>query len=421
MALTKATLQMLSSVTVGRTIGGEIPVQFNPTSLRLATTNQSESGQRLSARPRQYLSRGSTKLTLQLVFDTADEGTSAQPVSVRGKTRLVTQFLEPRRDGQRQSPPAVRFHWGELIFEGIMDSATEDIDLFASNGTPLRAKVDVQITGQRVQDLNLSSGPGATEPDGDAPEPGELGSGEPGTEGGGGTSRTATALGGESAAAFAARNGMNPAAWRSFADQVPDPLSLPAGLPINIGTASAGSGLASTSGIEAGDPVQSDAALDAARSTTVTATSGSAATNTEQRRAGFALASVGGVAQAIDSSRGASATAAADGSRRAFGQAAAGSGSGEGPSRWYGFGVPLRQRITPAAASRAATVIGARAPGRRASESGPPTTDDPTIAPWSRLPRRTHARRAGDRVSRVRRPAAPCGCGGGCGCGCGGH
>ncbi len=453
MGLTKATLQKLPSATKGQP-GAEVAVQFNPTSLRVSTTNQTESGQALGVRKRGYLASGAAKLTLQLVFDTADEGTTASPVSVRGRTRLVTQFLEPEKQGKKQAPPAVRFHWGEFIFDGIMDSATEDIDLFAWNGTPLRAKVDVTITGQRVKDLKLESGPGASA-SGSPPVPGEPSSAGPGTDGGLPTDQTAQANGGESAAAFAARQGLDPAAWRSFANQVDDPLSLPAGRAIDFSAAAAtASGLGSASGFQSGVVAAAGAAVDLARAAAASPAALSLGSHggpgsDGARRAGFALAAAGGVVPAVEAAQTERADQAAADAIRSFSPSsssasptspstpapasaaatpasgrAAGGGSpvrasvmADPRQRAYGFGVPLRARIAPAAQERAAVVFGSRTVGARTPSIDPPTTDDPTVAPWVELPA---DRRAGSRGARQTAGRRSCGCGGGCGCGCGG-
>jgi len=411
MGLRKATLQKLTSVTNGQTSGAAIDVQFNPTSLRLTTNNPSESGQAHGHRQRQHLAQGPTKLSMQLVFDTADDANGeGLPVSVLARTKLVTQFLEPQSgQGNRQVPWALRFQWGDFIFEGILDSATEDVDLFAPNGTPLRAKVDVQITGQRRQELALETGPGAT-PFTNAPIPGEAMSGAPGTAGGAPDDRTETAQDGESAAGFAARLGLNPAAWRSFADQIDDPLSLPAGLPINVGAVAGASGVGTSTGVTAADPVAPEAALGAARGS---AASGTTAASSDDRRAGFALAALGGIAQALDVSRVTRASGAAADTRRAFDAPRSAAAPGHVPS--YGFGVPLRPRIAPATDARDAVVVGTRVPAARAAEAGPPTTDDPTVPPWTSLPQRDEGRARAEGVMTRRVPRKPCGCGGRCG------
>ncbi|MCI5224926.1 MAG: hypothetical protein D3924_20215, partial [Candidatus Electrothrix sp. AR4] len=67
--------------------GKPMEVQFNPTSLHLKMSNQNEGGRTLGRQRRQQIGTSSTVLTLELIFDTADETTGSpdnpQPVSVR--------------------------------------------------------------------------------------------------------------------------------------------------------------------------------------------------------------------------------------------------------------------------------------------------------------------------------------------------
>ena len=196
--LHKATLWEITSDERAEPVGAEIAVQLNPTSLRLQLSNQVEGGRSRGRQARQYLGTSSTVLSMELVFDTADEGTSEQPRSVLDKTRQLERFVLPQQDG-KETPPKLRFHWGNLIFDGVVDSLTVDLDLFAASGVPLRAKVGLSIKGQDPEYQFLQSGPGANA-GGNAPEPGSPGAG-PGLQGGSTLSgpQLAVSLGGETA------------------------------------------------------------------------------------------------------------------------------------------------------------------------------------------------------------------------------
>src|ERR1700730_8409426 len=122
-ALKKARLQEISSDESEKPLGPAIDVQFNPTSLRLQMSNTVEGGDLRGLPARQYLGSNSTVLTLELVFDTADEGETGAPRSVREKTAVVEKFILPRvEDKNKQAPPKLRFEWGNLIFVGVVDS-----------------------------------------------------------------------------------------------------------------------------------------------------------------------------------------------------------------------------------------------------------------------------------------------------------
>src|SRR5262249_18264035 len=48
----------------------------------------------------------------------------------------------------RPSPPGVRFSWGTFSFDGLMDSLDETLDYFSPDGRPLRATLNVGMSGQ---------------------------------------------------------------------------------------------------------------------------------------------------------------------------------------------------------------------------------------------------------------------------------
>src|SRR5712672_1900164 len=193
MPLKKATLQEIKADASAAPLGDEIEVQFNPASLKLDLANRVEGGDTQGRQNRQYLGKTSTTLTFDLHFDTADEGTSEAPVSVRTRTAAVEAFVLPKGSGNtKQAPPKARFHWDELVIDGIIESLSIDFDLFAPNGTPLRAKMGVSIKEQDAKYELLQTGPGANQGI-DASPPGSPGTG-PGTANGGQPDRTADAL-----------------------------------------------------------------------------------------------------------------------------------------------------------------------------------------------------------------------------------
>src|SRR5204863_1277493 len=114
----------------------------------------------------------------------------------------------------KQKPPKVRFQWGAFHIDGVMDNVNIDFDLFASDGTPLRAKVSVVIKEQNSKYRFLQAGAGANQK-GNAPEPQNPTSGTPGTAGGP-SNQVAPALKGESLPQFATRQGLDPQAWRGL-------------------------------------------------------------------------------------------------------------------------------------------------------------------------------------------------------------
>jgi hypothetical protein len=389
-----------------------VPVQFNPASLRMQLTNDTAGGQARGHQAEQHVGTGSTQLTFDLHFDTADQGTD-----VRDKVALVENFVLPSVPGSKKAPPRVRFHWGQFLFEGLMTGLQEEIDLFTSDGVPLRAKVGVTIKGQDPKLAKVKSDATGA----DATPPGKPDA-TPGGGGGGVGDRAGTALGGESAAQFAARMGVDPSAWRGLgAAGLSSPLSLAAGLEIDFSSGlSAGAGLGSTVGVAAGAAASLEQAFG------LHPAGGAAG----PAAAGFALAAAGGVRAAVETVQIAKSAQAASQAREAFTQptAAAGApaatrpaapeqprrplaaaGRPAGPqspapaappppradprAESFGFGVPLRPRVGGAADERKGPFGGWIVVGVRA-----------------RAPKRAPA-------AAVRHTAAHdcgCGCGGGC-------
>src|SRR2546423_119073 len=324
--LEKATLQEIKSDESAATVGKPIPVQFNPSSLRLQITNNTTGGNTRGQQTRQYTGSSSTTLTLELVFDTADEGSTDKPRSVREKTDVVQKFVMPKGQSQdKQSPPKVRFHWGTFILDGVIDSITIDLDHFAADGTPLRAKVGLTIKEQDSKYEFLKSGAGANK-GANPPPPGGSTPTTPGALGGGvaaGLSASASlglsasfgasasfsasasfgasaqfgvALGGESAAEFAARVGVDPAAWRGLAVTAGggNSLSLEAGAEVAFSAnLSASAGLGVSVGVGVGASVSLETSFGLEVGTGVTAVAGTAAR--AETAAGFALSAAGGV------------------------------------------------------------------------------------------------------------------------------
>jgi hypothetical protein len=454
--------------------GSEIPVQFNPQSLKLALANKVEGGDTRARQRRQYLGKTSTTLSFDLHFDTADEGTTDEPVSVRTRTASVERFVLPKGQGnQKQAPPKVRFHWDKLIIDGVIEDVAIDFDLFAANGTPLRAKIGVSIKEQDAKYELLKAGPGANQPGNPTPP--------------GSSDTTATALGGESAADFAARMGLEPEAWRGIAAQLgaSSSLSLQAGAEIDFSSSlSIGAGIGLSAGLEVGADVSLEASfgLDASVSASVGVSFGASA----EVQAGFAMAAAGGLSAAIAAVAVVETSGAAAQTRNAFGSAApiqaptvpgsatssvvspallalapaasntpsrppqrraplrstnmpSPSAQASAPSApppptpdpratSFGFGVPLRPRVSVAADLRNGSLAGAIVLKPRAAVLDVIVPDSPSTPPWTRLPPPDAARASADRVQAQRGPSRlACGCGGvcrgacECGCGCQGR
>jgi contractile injection system tube protein len=455
--------------------GTEIPVQFNPASLKLALANKVETQETRGQQTRQYLGKTSTTLSFDLEFDTSDEGATDAPVSVRTRTSAIERFVLPKGSGkQKQKPPKARFIWQDLQIDGVIEDLAIDFTLFASDGTPLRAKMAVTMKEQDAKYQLGKLGPGANAGAASAPGGGSVGPGSFGASfglsasagigvslGGGAslgfgagvsvgaslTDSTRMALSGESAAEFAARNGLDPAAWRGVTGGQASSLSFSGGAEVDFHSSlSAGGGVGVTVGVDAG----TNASLEAQVGLDVrgaVATPAGIALGGVGASAGFALSAAGGVSAALATVSGTKAGAAAATSKASFGAATAAvaAPSGSSPSREplartgmpsvtmqaaapsappspkadpratsFGFGVPLRPSISGAADMRRGS-LGGSIPLRPhvGPADGLLPTSDPTAAPWTHLPA-DRVQRAADTAQRTRRPLRPCGCSGPC-------
>ncbi|ETT24107.1 hypothetical protein RAJCM14343_1499 [Rhodococcus aetherivorans] len=125
-----------------------VEVQFNPETLKVGYSNTMEGGDQSGGAAIQFVSKSSTKLSVELWFDASAR---ADEDDVRRTTKKVNHFITPIRQGQGMAPPAVRFAWGSFLFEGVMDSMDETLEFFSADGRPLRAKVSISITSQDIQ------------------------------------------------------------------------------------------------------------------------------------------------------------------------------------------------------------------------------------------------------------------------------
>lgn len=318
--------------------GTEMEVQFNPASLKLTLKNVHDRGESESRQVRQFMGRSSDTYTLELHFDTADEGRGGEAISVREKTQMVERFLKP--GGRGATPPRLRFCWGDFIIDGVVDSIDLDFDHFAANGLPLRAKATMTL---KRQDSSYEVLPeGEAEAAQTQTRAGQSGGGTPGSGGDGGSS-AATAQGGESPAELAARLGLDPSAWRGLDIDLDASLEAGVGLSLEAGASvgfdaslGVGVGLGVSAGFEAGATASLEASfglsVEGSASLTAGATASfsasASASASAEVGAGFRLSASGGVEAAIELTAGFEATAAVSGSVAAFAGTAAGTSAG---------------------------------------------------------------------------------------------
>lgn len=152
----------------------------------------------------QFVRGESETLSLELFFDTYTYESSKD---VREYTNKVRNLLNVDKD--LHAPPICSFVWGKGGFTGVIEKATVTFTMFLSNGTPVRAKVNLTFRQYQKTEARLSS------PD---------------------KTKRMTIANGDSLWLIAAEEYGDPAKWRAIADanNIANPLVLEPGMEIII-------------------------------------------------------------------------------------------------------------------------------------------------------------------------------------------
>jgi hypothetical protein len=154
MALEKATIQAMGPS--GNVIGGPIAVLFNPNEYTLDKNNnfQRTPLAGLGTPVTQFTSGGAEALTMQLFFDTyTDNGGE----DVRHYTDQVSDLM--KIDADLHAPPICLFQWGSVAFKGVLERVSRRFTMFLSDGTPVRAVLDVTFTEYKTIEEQVSDPP----------------------------------------------------------------------------------------------------------------------------------------------------------------------------------------------------------------------------------------------------------------------
>jgi nucleoid-associated protein YgaU len=165
MPLVKAVIEVLDreAIDPARGLLPIIPVQFNPGEYSLTKGAQIAeiAIPGIDSPILQFIRGQNEKLTLDLFFDTTDQGLDEAAVDVRLRTRPLYELvkIQPRT----HAPPRVRVTWGVgLSFKAIVENVTQKFTLFNPLGTPLRATLSVtfreyKTLEEQIAELNLQS------------------------------------------------------------------------------------------------------------------------------------------------------------------------------------------------------------------------------------------------------------------------
>lgn len=333
-----ANQQQFNVVSGGKTV----TVHFNPESLKVSFSNQNRGGNQPGGGGGQFVGSGTSKMSVELLFDTTESTADLAQRDVRRITEGVAYFVQAkapsggsRNTSSNRVPPGISFEWGTFIFRGVVDSMDETLDYFSEEGVPLRATVSLNITRQEIKfefgkpgQANDSAASG--------------GSAAPGTQ------PLAPVQQGDSVQQMAGRQGRS-SDWKAIAaaNDIDDPLRLQAGalLDLNAG-ASIGGGISAGAGASVGASAGASAGFGAGAGASIGFGAGTSAGG----QVGFSAGLGGGVGFSAGASAGASAgfgagAGASAGASAGFGAGAsagiggsAGASAGIGGSASAGFG-----------------------------------------------------------------------------------
>jgi len=174
MALERAVIEILDSDAIGPNLPRSLfEVQFNPTEYTLEKSAQiAEIGiYGIDSPILQFVRGQNEKLTMELFFDTTEDGMGDAATDVRtsapasrpncGVAREFYQLVKIQP--KTHAPPRIRFTWGEgLSFKAIVESVQQKFTLFNPQGIPLRATLSMtfreyKTLEEQLAELKLSS------------------------------------------------------------------------------------------------------------------------------------------------------------------------------------------------------------------------------------------------------------------------
>lgn len=104
----------------------------------------------MDAPPVQFTMGERKRLSMELFFDTSEDKTD-----VRNYTSKVEELMLV--NAQEHRPPLLRFSWGSLSFDCVLEDLVERFTLFDNSGLPLRAILKVVFKEYSTAATQLSN------------------------------------------------------------------------------------------------------------------------------------------------------------------------------------------------------------------------------------------------------------------------
>ena len=145
MALEKAVISNLDT-------NDEIEVLFNPKEyvIEKKTPWAEQNVFGMDSPPVQFTIGERKRLSMELFFDTSEEKSDVRSYTGKMEEVMVVNAQEHR-------PPLLRFSWGTLSFDCVLEDMVQRYTLFANDGTPLRAIVKVVFKEYATAATQLSN------------------------------------------------------------------------------------------------------------------------------------------------------------------------------------------------------------------------------------------------------------------------
>ncbi|EID74485.1 MULTISPECIES: CIS tube protein [Rhodococcus] len=143
--------------------GQTLDVQFNPSELTFTKAAQVAEipVPGLDTPLLQYVRGQAETLSIELFFDSTEEGTGAEATPVTKRTDKFYDLIKAEKP--THAPPVLLFTWGGTAFPGtnrdafrcVVTSVRQQYTMFAPNGVPLRAKLTVDLKEYKPLRLHL--------------------------------------------------------------------------------------------------------------------------------------------------------------------------------------------------------------------------------------------------------------------------
>lgn len=159
MALTPAKIQNMSS---GKPA---VDVKFNPSEYSISRNMSYAEIQvpGLTTPLLQFVRGEAQTLSLELFLDASDRPNAGKqkpnqndaPLGIENDLGTLRELVTI--DKSLHAPPVVQFVWGTQSFQGVVTNYTEKFVLFDPTGSPLRARVSLQLKKYEAPDVQLKA------------------------------------------------------------------------------------------------------------------------------------------------------------------------------------------------------------------------------------------------------------------------